>query len=96
VFLYLGIMPKRVEPNELDPLLVVVGKQIRRLREGQKISQEKFALKAGMDRTYYAGVELGYHNVATKNLVKIARYLGVEVGELFPPMVELLEVADSD
>jgi transcriptional regulator with XRE-family HTH domain len=96
VFLYLGFMPKRVEPNKLDPLLLAVGKHIRKLREGQEISQEKFALKAGMDRTYYAGVELGYHNVATKNLVKIARHLGVEVGDLFPPVAEIPESHTDD
>jgi transcriptional regulator with XRE-family HTH domain len=83
-------MPKRPDEDEIDPLLRAVGKKIRGLREGQKISQEKFALKAGMERTYYAGIERGYRNVAAKNLVKIAAHLGVEVGELFPPIADLL------
>jgi transcriptional regulator with XRE-family HTH domain len=83
-------MPKRIHEDEIDPILRAVGSKIRSLREGQRISQEKFALKAGLDRTYYAGIERGYRNVAVVNLVKIATHLGVEVGELFPPMTELV------
>ena len=82
-------MPKRKEEHEKDPVLTAIGKQIRFHREGTGLSQERFALKAGMDRTYYAAVELGYRNVSAKNLVKIARHLEVEVGSLFPKMVEL-------
>jgi transcriptional regulator with XRE-family HTH domain len=36
-----------------------VGSRIRQLRNEQGISQEKFALKAEVDRTYLAGVEQG-------------------------------------
>jgi transcriptional regulator with XRE-family HTH domain len=86
-------MPRHKEPDEIDPVLLAIGKKMRAIREGQKISQEKFALKAGMERTYYAGIELGYRNVSARNLVKIAAHLGVEVGDLFPPVTELL--ADS-
>ena len=82
-------MPKRKEPNERDPVLTAVGKQIRMHREGTGVSQERFALKAGMDRTYYAAIELGYRNVSAKNLIKIASNLKVEVGDLFPKMAEL-------
>lgn len=82
-------MPKRKEPNERDPVLTAVGKQIRMHREGTGLSQERFALKAGMDRTYYAAIELGYRNVSAKNLIKIAQHLKVEVGDLFPKMVDL-------
>lgn len=82
-------MPKRKEPEERDPVLTAVGKQIRMHRQGTGVSQERFALRAGMDRTYYAAIELGYRNVSAKNLIKIARHLKVEVGDLFPKMVEL-------
>lgn len=87
-------MPKQ-ELDEVDPTLLAIGRKIRSIRESQKISQEKFALKAGMGRTYYAGIELGYRNVSAKNLVKIAAYLGVEVGELFPSMAELQSTVEK-
>jgi transcriptional regulator with XRE-family HTH domain len=89
-------MPRHKEPDEVDPVLLAIGKKMRTIREGQKISQEKFALKAGMERTYYAGIELGYRNVSAKNLVKIASHFGVEVGELFPPLSELMCESESE
>jgi len=61
-----------------------IGNRIRKLRlERTGLSQEKFALKIGMDRTYYASVELGKRNIAIVNLSKIADGLGVTLEELF-------------
>ena len=60
-----------------------VGNRIRELRNETGLSQEKFALKFGMDRTYFASVELGKRNIALKNIEKIANGLGVSLSELF-------------
>lgn len=60
-----------------------VGNRIRELRNEMGLSQEKFALKIGMDRTYFASVELGKRNIALKNIEKIANGLGVTLSELF-------------
>ena len=60
-----------------------VGNRIRELRNQTGLSQEKFALKIGMDRTYFASVELGKRNIALKNIEKIANGLGVTLSELF-------------
>ena len=60
-----------------------VGKRIRELRAKTGLSQEKFAAKIEMDRTYFASVELGKRNVAIVNLEKIAKGLGVTLSELF-------------
>lgn len=60
-----------------------LGKRIRELRQQTGLSQEKFALKIGMDRTYFASVEAGKRNIAIVNIKKIADGLGVtEVGYL--------------
>ena len=59
------------------------GNRIRELRNETGLSQEKFALKIGMDRTYFASVELGKRNIALKNIEKIANGLGVSLSELF-------------
>ena len=69
-----------------DRKLVFLGEQIRRLREEKNISQEKLAELAGIDRAYFGGIERGERNVAAINIVKIADALGVEVGQLFPPL----------
>lgn len=60
-----------------------VGDRIRKLRINTGLSQEKFAAKIEMDRTYFAGVELGKRNIAIVNLEKIANGLGVTLSELF-------------
>lgn len=41
------------------------GLTIKAYREAIPISQEKYALKIGMDRTYYASVESGKRNISS-------------------------------
>lgn len=59
------------------------GIAIRLLRDKAGISQEKFALSIGMDRTYYASVESGKRNISLKNIQKIARGFDIPLSELF-------------
>jgi transcriptional regulator with XRE-family HTH domain len=68
-----------------DQKLVLLGAQIRRLREEQHLSRERLAELAAIDRAYYGGIERGERNVAAINIIRIAGALGVEVGRLFPP-----------
>lgn len=63
-----------------------LGNRIRELRLRTGLSQEKFALKIDMDRTYYASVESGKRNIAIVNIKKIADGLGVTLSELFKGM----------
>jgi len=60
-----------------------LGNRIRELRQKTGLSQEKFALKIEMDRTYFASVEAGKRNIAIVNIKKIADGLGVSLCELF-------------
>ena len=64
-------------------ITVDLGNRIRELRLQTGLSQEKFALKINMDRTYYASVELGKRNIAIVNIKKIADGLGISLSELF-------------
>ena len=59
------------------------GARVRALREKVGLSQEALAAKVGIHRTYMGGVERGERNVSLKNILKIARGLGVPVAELF-------------
>lgn len=61
---------------------VKFGKACREYREKMNISQEKFALSIGMDRTYYSSVEAGKRNVSIRNIKKIADGLGISISEL--------------
>jgi transcriptional regulator with XRE-family HTH domain len=67
----------------MDEVIITLGKRIRELRQHTGLSQERFAARAGLDRTYYAGIERGERNPSVKQLAKIAVALGVSVGTLF-------------
>lgn len=60
-----------------------IGNRIRELRSHTRLSQEKFAQKIGMDRTYFASVELGKRNISIVNIEKIADSLDVTLSEFF-------------
>lgn len=60
-----------------------IGQKIKELRIKTGLSQEKFALKIGMDRTYFASVESGKRNISIVNLEKIANGLGLTLSDLF-------------
>jgi len=60
-----------------------LGDRIKELRQKTGLSQEKFALKIEMDRTYFASVEAGRRNIAICNIKKIADGLDVTLSELF-------------
>lgn len=58
------------------------GKACKEYREEMNISQEKFALSIGMDRTYYSSVEAGKRNASIQNIKKIADGFGISISEL--------------
>ena len=64
-------------------ITIQLGERIRELRQATGLSQEKFALSIGMDRTYFASVELGKRNIAIINLEKIAIGLNITLSQLF-------------
>lgn len=69
---------------------VAFGKACREYREKMNISQEKFALWIGMDRTYYASVESGKRNISIPNIEKIAYGFGISIAELMSRAEEKL------
>lgn len=64
-------------------ITIDLGNRIKELRLKTGLSQEKFALKIGLDRTYFASVESGKRNIAIINLKKIADGLEISLSELF-------------
>ena len=59
------------------------GERVRKLRKKQKLSQEAFAERCGLDRTYIGGVERGERNISLRNISLIAQALGVPLVQLF-------------
>jgi len=71
------------------PELIKLGRRVRELRIKKGFSQEAFAYEINLDRTYVGGIERGERNIAAINLIRIAKGLNVEVGDLFPPICNL-------
>jgi len=67
---------------DLSPVLATLGKTIRNRRKAYGLTQEEFAERAGLHRTYVADVERGARNVSILNVVWIARALGVTLSDL--------------
>jgi transcriptional regulator with XRE-family HTH domain len=64
-------------------LLIRFGERVRNLRQATGLSQEAFAEKCGLDRTYISGIERGKRNVSLENLKVIAKGLNTSLSRLF-------------
>lgn len=64
-------------------LLQVFSKNLRKYRNESGLSQEAFANKAGLHRTYISALERGKRSVALDNIKKIADALGIDAYLLF-------------
>ena len=61
-----------------DELQRTLGKNLRRFREAEDLSQEAFAEVLGVHRTYMGALERGERNVSLKSVEKIAAKLKIE------------------
>jgi transcriptional regulator with XRE-family HTH domain len=63
-------------------VLTRFGARVRHLRKQKGYSQEAFADRCGLDRSYVGGIERGERNVALRNVERIARALGISISDL--------------
>ena len=63
-------------------ILVKFGNKVRSERLKQNLSQEAFADKAGVHRTYIGMIERAEKNVTLITIEKIATTLGMSISEL--------------
>jgi transcriptional regulator with XRE-family HTH domain len=63
-------------------VLARFGKRVREMRTALGLSQEAFADKCRLDRTYISGIERGKRNLSLRNIEIIAATLGVSMAEL--------------
>lgn len=66
--------------NELQ---TSVGLRIKELRELHAVSQEQFAHRISMDRSYLASIETGSRNITLMNLNKIANGFDISLEKFF-------------
>lgn len=60
-----------------------VGARVKELRLGLKLTQEKLAFKAEVDKTYLNEVENGKRNISLVNLEKVVKALEVSFEKFF-------------
>lgn len=72
-----------------------IGNKIRNHRLRLRYSQEAFADHINFDRSNYGAIERGERNISLRTLAKIAVGLEAEVGEIFPPLVEIRRLLNS-
>ncbi len=71
-----------MDPIEQPDILARFGQRIRHLRTEAGLSQEAFAARCGLDRTYLGGIERGERNVSLRNVEILATALMLTVSEL--------------
>ncbi|MBN3342821.1 helix-turn-helix transcriptional regulator [Pectobacterium brasiliense] len=64
-------------------ITVRFGQRVKTLRLQAGLSQEAFADKCGLDRTYISGIERGVRNPTLEVIGVIADGLGIELKDLF-------------
>ena len=64
-------------------IIKVFASNVKKYRNLKGLSQEAFAEKAGLHRTYISAIEREKRSIALDNVQKIADALGVPVTELF-------------
>lgn len=75
-------MPSAPPPDWVLARRRAVGDRIRELRRARKLTQEKLAELAGMDRQAINKIELGHQSVLLDNLVQILAALDAPFGAL--------------
>lgn len=66
-------------------LVVLMGRNVRRIRNKSKLTQEEVAFRAGMKRSYVSGIELGRRKPSVQALERLATALQVDPRDLLAP-----------
>lgn len=74
--------------GEVMDIVKVFGKNVRKYRTSMGLSQEQFAEKCGLHRTYISSIERFQRNVSLENVQRIAAALAVESYQLLMDDVE--------
>jgi len=71
-------------PDGLQRRVDHVGSRIKKKRKEKKLTQVELAKRSGLPQSHICRLEAGVHSPSMKTLEKIARALGVAVGDLDP------------
>jgi len=82
-------------PTQWSDYARELGSRIQQHRKDAGLSQEDLAHQAGLTRTHFQQIERGLWKVGSpsnpsiRTLARLAQVLGVEVGDLLPPVAGL-------
>ncbi|HVU34532.1 MAG TPA: helix-turn-helix transcriptional regulator [Opitutaceae bacterium] len=83
-------MPKRTPISAHDAALKrSFGVAVRGYRRRLGISQEEFAWRADMHRTYLADVERGVRNLSLSSIARVVGAIGVPLSEFFQSVEQI-------
>lgn len=67
---------------EKEPILLMFGKNVQKIRKNRHLSQEQLAELAGVHRTYIGMIERAEKNITLCNIERIAKGLNVPIIDL--------------
>jgi transcriptional regulator with XRE-family HTH domain len=85
----------RTKAKGPDPVDIIVGANVRRLRNQRGLSQSALAEALGMTFQQVQKYEKGTNRIASSNLVHISRTLGVVVSTLFAGVEDGIDTDDE-
>lgn len=71
-------------PEKLQKWVDYISGKIRDLRKAAKLTQEELAGRSGLPQSHISRLEKGQHSPSRETLEKLAKGLGVPVGQLDP------------
>lgn len=77
-------------------LVQLLGKNVRRLRIEQGLSQEELAFRAGMKRSYLSDLERGVRNPTVRAMGRLADALGLRAPALISSDREELSLGTTN
>ena len=70
-------------PERYRSKFIKLGLQIKKIREGKTLTQQKLADKVGIHLSYIGNIEIGTKRPSLETLFRIAEELEVKVSDLF-------------
>jgi transcriptional regulator with XRE-family HTH domain len=67
-------------------ILTTLAENIKYYRSHLELTQEELARRAGVNRSYLAGIESGRRNTSARTIEKLATALGVSPADLLKPL----------
>lgn len=64
-------------------IVKIFGDNVKKYRTKNQLSQEEFAEKCGLHRTYISAIECYRRSIALENIQRIADALGIDTYKLF-------------